>query len=52
VNSKTSFDKVDLLLVAPKNQNSTSLRQSLTDLDFRAIRTGSTIEDIENALET
>ena len=52
VTNKTSFDKVDLLLVAPKNQNSTSLRQSLNDLDFRKIRTGSTIEDIENALET
>ncbi len=49
---KTSFDKVDLLLVAPKNQNSTSLRQSLTDLDFREIRTGSSIQDIEHALET
>lgn len=49
---KTSFDKVDLLLVAPKNQNSTSLRQSLTDLDFRDIRTGSSILDIRNSLET
>ena len=49
---KTSFDKVDLLLVAPKNQNSASLRQSLTDLDFREIRTGSTIQDIVHALET
>ena len=52
MNMKTSFDKVDLLLVAPKNQNSSSLRQSLTDLDFREIRTGSSIEDIENSLET
>jgi DNA-binding response OmpR family regulator len=52
VNTKTSFNKVDLLLVAPKNQNSASLRQSLTDLDFRDIRTGSTIQDIENSLET
>ena len=49
---KTSFNKVDLLLVAPKNQNSTSLRQSLTDLDFREIRTGSSIRDIEHSLET
>ena len=49
---KTSFNKVDLLLVAPKNQNSTSLRQSLTDLDFREIRTGSSLHDIENSLET
>lgn len=49
---KTSFDKVDLLLVAPKNQNSTSLRQSLTDLDFRDIRTASSIEDIQHSLET
>ena len=49
---KASFDKVDLLLVAPKNQNSASLRQSLTDLDFREIRTGSTIQDIVHALET
>jgi DNA-binding response OmpR family regulator len=52
VNVKTSFDKVDLLLVAPKNQNSSSLRQSLTDLDFRDIRTGSSIKDIEQSLET
>ena len=50
--SKTSFNKVDLLLVAPKNQNSSSLRQSLTDLDFRDIRTGSSIEDIQHSLET
>jgi DNA-binding response OmpR family regulator len=49
---KTSFDKVDLLLVAPKNQNSTSLRQSLTDLDFRDIRTGSSVQDIRHSLET
>lgn len=49
---KTSFDKVDLLLVAPKNQNSSSLRQSLTDLDFRDIRTGSSIQDIQHSLET
>lgn len=35
-----------------ENQNSTSLRQSLTDLDFREIRTGSSIQDIENSLET
>lgn len=49
---KTSFDKVDLLLVAPKNQNSSSLRQSLTDLDFRDIRTGSSVEDIRHSLET
>lgn len=49
---KTSFGKVDLLLVAPKNQNSTSLRQSLTDLDFREIRSGASIQDIENSLET
>ena len=49
---KTSFDKVDLLLVAPKNQNSSSLRQSLTDLEFRDIRTGSSVEDIRHALET
>lgn len=52
MNVKTSFDKVDLLLVAPKNQNSSSLRQSLTDLDFRDIRTGSSIKDIEQSLET
>jgi len=52
VSTKTSFGKVDLLLVAPKNQNSTSLRQSLTDLDFREIRTGSSIHDIEQSLET
>ena len=49
---KTSFDKVDLLLVAPKNQNSSSLRQSLTDLEFRDIRTGSSVEDIRHALDT
>jgi len=52
VNGKPSFNKVDLLLVAPKNQNSSSLRQSLTDLDFREIRTGSSIQDIEQSLET
>ena len=52
VSSKPSFGKVDLLLVAPKNQNSSSLRQSLTDLDFREIRTGSSVADIQNSLET
>ena len=52
MSTKTTFHKVDLLLVAPKNQNSASLRQSLTDLDFREIRTGSTIQDIEQAMET
>lgn len=52
MNTKTSFHKVDLLLVAPKNQNSSSLRQSLTDLDFREIRMGSSVQDIEQALET
>lgn len=52
MNMKTSFDKVDLLLVAPKNQNSSSLRQSLTDLEFRDIRMGSSIQDIRHSLET
>ena len=52
MSAKTSFDKVDLLLVAPKNQNSTSLRQSLTDLEFREIRMGSSVKDIQNSLET
>jgi CheY-like chemotaxis protein len=52
MNAKASFNKVDLLLVAPKNQNSSSLRQSLTDLDFREIHTGSSIADIKHALET
>lgn len=52
MNTDTSFDKISLLLVAPKTQNNTSLRQTLTDLNFRDFRNGSSIEDITNALKT
>ncbi len=50
--SKVFFDRVDLLLVSAKSQYSASLRQSLSDLDFRNIRTAETIEDVLKALET
>ncbi|MGH3266362.1 MAG: response regulator, partial [Trebonia sp.] len=49
---KWSYDKVDLLLVAPRTQNNGSLRQSLNDLDFREIRTGFDFNDISHALQT
>ena len=49
---KWTYDKVDLLLVAPRTQNNGSLRQSLNDLDFREIRTGFDFNDILNALQT
>ena len=49
---KWSYEKVDLLLVAPRTQNNGSLRQSLNDLDFREIRTGFDLNDIHHALQT
>lgn len=49
---KWSYEKVDLLLVAPRTQNNGSLRQSLNDLDFREIRTGFDFNDIIHALQT
>ena len=49
---KWTYEKVDLLLVAPRTQNNGSLRQSLNDLDFREIRTGFDFNDILNALQT
>lgn len=49
---KWSYDKVDLLLVAPRTQNNGSLRQSLNDLDFREIRSGFDIDDIRNILQS
>jgi len=52
VNADTSFEKISLLLVAPKTQNNTSLRQTLTDLNFRDFRNGSSVADITNALKT
>jgi DNA-binding response OmpR family regulator len=50
VKEKISYEKVDLLLVAPRTQNNGSLRQSLNDLDFREIRSGFDMADIVNAL--
>jgi response regulator RpfG family c-di-GMP phosphodiesterase len=52
IKSKVSFDRIDLLLVSPKTQNNGSLRQSLSDLEFREIRLGSELSDIVQALET
>jgi DNA-binding response OmpR family regulator len=52
VKQKWSYEKVDLLLVAPRTQNNGSLRQSLNDLDFREIRTGFDFNDILHALQT
>jgi len=52
VKQKWSYEKVDLLLVAPRTQNNGSLRQSLADLDFREIRTGFDFSDIMHALQT
>lgn len=49
---QTSFDRVDLLLVAPNNQSSMSLLQSLIDLGFKEIRSASSIQDIKRSLET
>lgn len=48
---KWSYEKVDLLLVAPRTQNNGSLRQSLNDLDFREIRTGFDFNDILLAMQ-
>lgn len=50
--NEASFENISLLLVAPKTQDSTSLRQTLTDLNFRDFRTGSSVQDIRNALKT
>lgn len=52
IKPKVSFDRIDLLLVSPKTQNNGSLRQSLSDLEFREIRLGSELADIVQALET
>jgi len=52
VKQKWTYEKIDLLLVAPRTQNNGSLRQSLNDLDFREIRTGFDFNDILNALQT
>lgn len=49
---EASFEKISLLLVAPKSQNNLTLRQTLTDLNFRNFQNGSSIQDIRNALET
>ena len=40
------------MLVSPRTQNSASLRQTLTDLEFREIRTASSNAEILKALET
>jgi len=52
VRNEASFEKIGLLLVAPKTQNNSSLRQTLTDLNFRNFHNGSSIHDIQNALRT
>ncbi|NKB19744.1 MAG: response regulator [Alphaproteobacteria bacterium] len=52
MNTRTFYDRVDLLLVSPRTQNSASLRQTLADLEFREIRTASSNADILKALET
>jgi len=49
---KVFFDRVDLLLVSAKSQYSSSLRQSLSDLEFRNIRNAETVDDVLKALET
>ncbi|MPY69186.1 MAG: response regulator [Alphaproteobacteria bacterium] len=51
INSKASFDRIDLMLVTPKTQNNGSLRQSLSDLEFREMRMGSEMADIVQALD-
>lgn len=52
MNTEASFEKISLLLVSPKAQNTASLRQTLMDLHFRDFRSGSSIADITNALST
>ena len=50
--SKTTFQNVDLLLVDPKAEKRSTLRQTLNDLDFCEIRFGSSISDILLAIDT
>ncbi|MBK19745.1 MAG: hypothetical protein CMM52_13005 [Rhodospirillaceae bacterium] len=52
MNTRTFYDRVDLLLVSPRTQNTASLKQTLADLDFREIRTASSNEEIIMAIET
>lgn len=52
MHTEASFEKISLLLVASKNQDNTSLRQTLTDLNFRDFRNGASVQDIRNALKT
>ena len=52
MNTRTFYNRVDLLLASPRTQNTASLRQTLTDLEFRVIRTASSNAEILTALET
>jgi CheY-like chemotaxis protein len=52
MNTRTFYNRVDLLLAFPRTQNTASLRQTLTDLEFREIRTASSNAEILTALET
>ena len=52
MNTRTFYDRVDLLLASPRTQNTKSLRQTLADLEFREIRTASSNAEILKALET
>jgi len=52
MSNKVFFERVDLLLVSARSQNSASLRQTLCDLDFRNIRNAETIEDVMKAMDT
>ncbi len=52
MNTRTFYNRVDLLLVSPRTQNSSSLRQTLTDLEFREIRTAASNAEILKVLET
>jgi DNA-binding response OmpR family regulator len=52
MNTRTFYDRADLLLASPRTQNTASLRQTLADLEFREIRTASSNAEILKALET
>ena len=49
---KAAYEKVDLLLVLPQASNRTSLRHTLTDLEFHNIRIGASVADMQREIET